>query len=90
MINALIVLLSGCAIVFMCVCRIDLSHGRWVGLASVLGYVPLAMWALARALEVAAGEPHTWTDAGGLFAVAVHMVCVDQRWINVERRSATR
>ncbi|MEI6317405.1 MAG: hypothetical protein WCS09_02745 [Pseudomonadota bacterium] len=82
----LLVLCCAAAIVLICTCRVDLGHGRAFGALTMLAYVPLAMWALARALEVMSGETHTWTDLGGLLAVAVHLLCMARRWHGVERR----
>jgi hypothetical protein len=86
----LLVLFCAATIFLVCVCRIDVGHGCAFGALTMLAYVPMAMWALARALEVGAGELHTVVDLWGLAACATHLLCTARRWHGVERRRGHR
>jgi putative copper export protein len=84
------VMFSAAVVIFVCTCRLDSARGFWRSRRMLLAYVPLAMWALARAGEILHGAPHTWTDAAGLLAVALHLLCISPWWRGNERRGCDR
>lgn len=90
MIQTVTVLACSALVIFICTCRLDAGQGLWASRRMLLAYVPLGMWALARAGEVLHGAAHTWTDAAGLLAVVLHLICISPLWRGNERRRCGR